>query len=160
MISPGALLKKALMESAPVIAPGVFDGLSAHLARQAGFSVIYASGGAIARTLGLPDLGLSGMTEMAGHLQQIVEAADCPVLADADTGHGTVLHIRRTVQMFERAGLAGLHIEDQSFPNRCGHISGKTLIPVEAMAGKIAPAADIRRDPDFVIAARNCRGWI
>jgi len=155
MDSPGALLKTALMECAPVIAPGVFDGLSAHLARRAGFSVLYASGGAIARSLGLPDLGLCGMTEMAERLRQIVEAAGCPVLADADTGHGTALHVRRTVRTFERLGLAGLHIEDQGFPKRCGHIEGKSLISTTEMAGKVAAAVAARRDPDFVIVART-----
>jgi len=149
------MLKEALGRHRPVVAPGVFDGLSAHLARRAGFPVVYASGGAIARSLGLPDLGLAGMTEMAERLRQIVEAAECPVLADGDTGHGTALHVRRTVRTFERAGLAGLHLEDQGFPKRCGHIEGKTLIPTGEMAGKIAAAVAARRDPDFVIAART-----
>ncbi|HER20097.1 MAG TPA: hypothetical protein ENO14_03525, partial [Chromatiales bacterium] len=149
------MLKEALRTHRPVVAPGVFDGLSAHLARRAGFPVIYASGGAIARSLGLPDLGLAGMSEMAERLRQIVEAADRPVLADGDTGHGTALHVRRTVRTFERAGIAGLHLEDQGFPKRCGHIAGKTLIPVSEMVGKIAAATAARRDPDFVIAART-----
>lgn len=155
MTSPGALFKEALQRHRPVVAPGVFDGLSAHLARRAGFPVIYASGGAIARSLGLPDLGLAGMSEMAERLRQIVEAADRPVLADGDTGHGTALHVRRTVRTFERAGIAGLHLEDQGFPKRCGHIAGKTLIPVSEMVGKIAAATAARRDPDFLIAART-----
>lgn len=155
MNSPGMLLRTALVEQSPVVAPGVFDGLSAHLARRAGFKAVYASGGAIARSMGLPDLGLAGMAEVAGRLREIVEAADCPVLADGDTGHGTALHVRRTVQTFERLGLAGLHIEDQAFPKRCGHIEGKSLIPTEEMAGKIAAAVAARRDPDFVIAART-----
>lgn len=155
MQSPGAALKTILADHAPAVAPGVFDGLSAHLARQAGFPVLYASGGAIARSMGLPDLGLVGMAEMAGRLGQIVEATDCPVLADGDTGHGTALHVRRTVRTFEQSGLAGLHIEDQGFPKRCGHIAGKTLIPVDEMTGKIAAAVAARRDPDFVIAART-----
>jgi len=153
--SSGTQLRNALDNSRPVVAPGVFDGLSAHLARRAGFPVIYASGGAIARSLGLPDLGLAGMAEMAERLRQIVDAAGRPVFADGDTGHGTALHVRRTVQMFERAGIAGLHLEDQGFPKRCGHIAGKTLIPVSEMAGKIAAACAARRDPDFVIAART-----
>ena len=155
MISAGALLRTALKDHAPVVAPGVFDGLSAHLARRAGFAAVYASGGAIARSMGLPDLGLAGMAEVAGRLGEIVEAAECPVLADGDTGHGTALHVRRTVQTFERLGLAGLHIEDQGFPKRCGHLEGKSLIPTAEMAGKIAAAVAARRDPDFVIAART-----
>lgn len=155
MAGPGARLKELLAKRRPLVAPGVFDGLSAHLARRAGFPVLYASGGAIARSIGLPDLGLCGMAEIAERLRHIVEAADCPVLADGDTGHGTALHVRRTVRTFERAGIAGLHIEDQGFPKRCGHIAGKTLIPVTEMAGKIAAAAAARRDPDFVVAART-----
>lgn len=153
--SPGARLKAALADKRPAVAPGVFDGLSAHLARRVGFPVIYASGGAIARSLGLPDLGVAGMTEIAERLRQIVEAADQPVLADGDTGHGTALHVRRTVRTFERAGIAGLHLEDQGFPKRCGHIEGKTLVPIAEMTGKIAAACAARRDPDFVIAART-----
>jgi len=155
MNSPGALLRTALKDQPPVVAPGVFDGLSAHLARRAGFAAVYASGGAIARSMGLPDLGLAGMAEVAGRLREIVEAAGCPVLADGDTGHGTALHVRRTVQTFERLGLAGLHIEDQGFPKRCGHIEGKSLIPTTEMAAKIAAAVAARRDPDFVIVART-----
>jgi 2-methylisocitrate lyase-like PEP mutase family enzyme len=155
MDSPGALLRAALTERPPVIAPGVFDGLSAHLARRSGFAAVYASGGAIARGMGLPDLGLAGMAEIAGRLREIVEAAGCPVLADGDTGHGTALHVRRTVRSFERLGLAGLHIEDQGFPKRCGHIEGKSLISTVEMAGKVAAAVAARRDPDFVIVART-----
>ena len=155
MRSAGALLRAALTDQPPVIAPGVFDGLSAHLARQAGFAAVYASGGAIARSMGLPDLGLAGMAEVAGRLREIVEAAGGPVLADGDTGHGTALHVRRTVQTFERLGLAGVHIEDQGFPKRCGHIEGKSLIPITEMAGKIAAAVAARRDPDFLIVART-----
>ncbi len=155
MISPGASLKAQLEGHSPVVAPGVFDGLSAHLARRAGFTAVYASGGAIARSLGLPDLGLAGMAEIADRLRQIVEASGLPVLADGDTGHGTALHVRRTVRTFEAAGIAGLHIEDQGFPKRCGHIGGKSLIPVAEMAGKISAAVAARRDPDFLVAART-----
>ena len=155
MDSAGALLRAALKDQPPVVAPGVFDGLSAHLARQAGFVAVYASGGAIARSMGLPDLGLAGMAEVASRLREIVEAAGVPVLADGDTGHGTALHVRRTVQTFERLGLAGVHIEDQGFPKRCGHIEGKSLIPTAEMAAKIAAAVAARRDPDFLIVART-----
>ena len=120
MTGPGASLKRLLTEHAPVVAPGVYDGLSAAMARRAGFAAVYASGGAIARSMGLPDLGLVTMSEMTQRLAQIVEAAGVPVLADADTGHGTALHVRRTVRNFESTGIAGLHIEDQGFPKRCG----------------------------------------
>lgn len=155
MPGPGRTLKKLMAEQAPVLAPGVFDGLSAGMARQAGFVAVYASGGAIARSLGLPDLGLVGMAEMAHRLGQIVEAAGVPVLADGDTGHGTALHVRRTVRSFEAAGIAGLHIEDQGFPKRCGHLAGKTLIDTAEMARKIAAAVEARRDDDFLVVARS-----
>ncbi|HSG93942.1 MAG TPA: oxaloacetate decarboxylase, partial [Afifellaceae bacterium] len=155
MPGPGATFKRLMAESAPVVAPGVYDGLSAAMARRGGFAAVYASGGAIARSMGLPDLGLVTMSEMAQRLAQIVEAASVPVLADADTGHGTALHVRRTVRNFEAAGVAGLHIEDQGFPKRCGHLAGKNLAPTAEMAGKIKAAAETRRDPDFLIAARS-----
>jgi 2-methylisocitrate lyase-like PEP mutase family enzyme len=155
MPGPGASLKRLLAESAPLVAPGIYDGLSAAMARRAGFAAVYASGGAIARSMGLPDLGLVTMSEMTQRLAQIVEAAGIPVLADADTGHGTALHVRRTVRSFEAAGVAGLHIEDQDFPKRCGHLAGKGLAPMAEMAGKIEAAVETRRDPDFLIAARS-----
>ena len=150
-----ARLRGLLAGDRIIVAPGVFDGLSAHLARRAGFDVAYASGGAIARSIGYPDLGLVNMSEMAGRMRQIAEAAEIPVIADADTGYGTALHVRRTVRAWERAGLAGLHIEDQGFPKRCGHLEGKTLIDTQEMAGKIRAAAAARSDPDFVIIART-----
>ncbi len=153
--TPTARLRALLAGDRIIVAPGVFDGLSAHLARRAGFDVAYASGGAIARSIGYPDLGLVNMSEMAERLRQIAEAAEIPVVADADTGYGTALHVRRTVRMWERAGLAGMHIEDQGFPKRCGHHEGKTLIDTQEMAGKIRAAADARSDPDFVIIART-----
>ena len=155
MPGAGASLKRLLAGHAPVVAPGVYDGLSAAMARRAGFSAVYASGGAIARSMGLPDLGLVGMSEMAQRLAQIVEAAGVPVLADADTGHGTALHVRRTVRSFEAAGVAGLHIEDQGFPKRCGHLAGKSLASTAEMVGKIEAAVEARGDPDFLIAARS-----
>jgi 2-methylisocitrate lyase-like PEP mutase family enzyme len=148
-------LRQLLKREGILVAPGVFDGLSAHLARRAGFQVVYASGGAIARSIGYPDLGLIAMPEMVERLRQIVEAAAVPVLADADTGFGTALHTRRTVNAYERAGLAGLHIEDQGFPKRCGHLAGKTLIPAAEMVGKIRAALDARVNPDFLIIARS-----
>jgi 2-methylisocitrate lyase-like PEP mutase family enzyme len=155
MPGPETRLKRLMAESAPLVAPGIYDGLSAAMARRAGFSALYASGGAIARSMGLPDLGLVSMNEMAQRLAQIVEAAAIPVLADADTGHGTALHVRRTVRSFEAVGIAGLHIEDQGFPKRCGHLAGKNLAPMAEMVGKIEAAVEARRDPDFLIAARS-----
>lgn len=155
MPGPGSRFKKLMAKQKPLLAPGVFDGLSAGMARQAGFAAVYASGGAIARSMGLPDLGLVGMAEMAARLAQIVESAALPVFADGDTGHGTALHVRRTVRSFESAGIAGLHIEDQGFPKRCGHLAGKSLIAAGEMTDKIKAAVDARRDDDFLIAARS-----
>ena len=155
MTDPGTEFRHLLHAGAPLVAPGVFDGLSAKLVKQAGFKAAYASGGAIARSLGLPDLGLVGLAEMAQRLAQIVEAAGLPVFADGDTGHGTALHVTRTVQSFEAAGIAGLHLEDQRFPKRCGHAAGKALIPAAEMVDKISAAVDGRRSADFVIAART-----
>lgn len=148
-------LRQLLGTDDVLVAPGVFDGLSAHLARRTGFPVLYASGGAIARSIGYPDLGLISLPEILDRLRQIVEAAERPVIADADTGYGTALHVRRTLRAYERAGLAGLHIEDQDFPKRCGHLAGKRLIPADEMAGKIRAAVDARRDPDFLVIARS-----
>ncbi len=155
MPGPGSGLRELMAQQAPLLAPGVFDGLTAGMARQAGFAAVYASGGAIARSFGLPDLGLVGLAEMAARLGQITEAAAVPVMADGDTGHGTALQVCRTVRAFESAGIAGLHIEDQGFPKRCGHLAGKSLIAAPEMADKIKAAVDARRDDDFVIAARS-----
>lgn len=155
MSGTGTRLRALMTSGTPVVAPGVFDGLTAGMAGRLGFSAVYASGGAIARSMGLPDLGLVGMAEMAGRLAQIAEAAGVPVLADGDTGHGTALHVRRTIRTFEGTGIAGLHLEDQGFPKRCGHLAGKSLISTEEMCGKIKAAVDARRDDDFLIAART-----
>lgn len=155
MPGPGKSLKTLMAAKAPLVAPGVFDGLSAGMVSRAGFESVYASGGAIARSMGLPDLGLVNMAEMAQRLAQIVEASGLPVLADGDTGHGTSLHVRRTVRSFEAAGIAGLHLEDQGFPKRCGHLAGKSLVSTGEMTDKLKAATDARRDDDFLIAARS-----
>lgn len=123
-----------------VTAPGVFDGLSARLVEQAGFSAIYASGGAIARSTGVPDIGLLTLTEVADRMRQIVEATSLPVIADADTGFGNEINVKRTVELFKNAGVTALHLEDQLFPKRCGHLEGKSLITIEEMKQKIAVA--------------------
>lgn len=156
MVNPATKSLRALLEGdGIVVAPGVFDGLSAHLVRRAGFEAIYASGGAIARSMGYPDLGLIGMREMVGRLEQIVEAASAPVIADADTGYGGALSVWRTARAYERAGVAGMHIEDQSSPKRCGHHEGKSLIAPAEMTAKIRAARDAVADPDFVVIART-----
>jgi 2-methylisocitrate lyase-like PEP mutase family enzyme len=139
-----------------VIAPGAYDGLSARLIEQAGFDVVYMTGsGAANSLLGQPDVGLTTMTEMAGQAARICAAVDLPVVADADTGYGGLLNVRRTVQEYERAGVAGLHIEDQTFPKRCGHFAGKTVVPLEEGVSRIRAALAARHDPDLVIIART-----
>jgi|TARA_B110000305_G_scaffold69118_2_gene77565 2-methylisocitrate lyase-like PEP mutase family enzyme len=138
-----------------IILPGVYDGLGASIARHVGCQAIYASGGAIARSFGLPDLGLVSMTEMAARLDTIVRAFDGPVIADGDTGYGDVQHVRRMIQTFESAGIRGVHIEDQDFPKRCGHLDGKRLISSSDMARKIAAAVNARESLDFLIIGRT-----
>jgi 2-methylisocitrate lyase-like PEP mutase family enzyme len=143
------------MNENTVIAPGVFDGLSALLAEQAKFSAIYASGGAIARASGYPDVGLLSLTEVTHILASIVRVTNIPVIADADTGFGNEINVWRTVQAFEKVGVAGLHLEDQTFPKRCGHLQDKSIISTEDMCLKIRVAKDSVIDPDFVIIART-----
>ena len=138
-----------------VVAPGVFDGLSARLAARAGFAAVYATGGGIARSMGYPDLGLLGLTEVVDHLRPIVEHAGVPVIADADTGYGNALSARRTVREFERAGVAALHLEDQTFPKRCGHYDDKSVVPVGEMVQKLRAVRDAATDPDLVLIART-----
>lgn len=154
-MSAARILRELISNNNTIIAPGVFDGLSAMLAKNAGFSVLYASGGAIARSMGYPDIGLITMTEVLASLARIVDTSKLPVIADADTGFGNSLNIRRTIHEYERLGLAGLHIEDQTFPKRCGHLKDKSLISIEEMCTKIIAAKESRKDPDFLIIART-----
>lgn len=137
------------------VAPGVFDGLTARLAEQSGAELLYASGGAIARGHGVPDIGLLGVTEVADRLAQITAVTSLPVIADADTGFGNAVNAVRTVGLFERAGVAGLHLEDQTFPKRCGHLDDKSLVPTTEMVGKLRAVLDARTDPDLVVIART-----
>jgi 2-methylisocitrate lyase-like PEP mutase family enzyme len=148
-------LKSLINADSIIVAPGIFDGMSALLAKQAGFSVLYASGGAIARSKGYPDIGLLTLTEVCESLSHIVSVTQMPIIADADTGFGNVLNVQRTVQEFEKLGVAGLHIEDQTFPKRCGHLDDKSLISTEEMCQKIKMARASVKDPDFVIIART-----
>lgn len=148
-------LRKMMEGQRIITAPGVFDGLSALLAQRAGFSVLYASGGAIARNAGYPDIGLLTLTEVCAALEQIVNVTQLPVIADADTGFGNAINVWRTVQAFERIGVAGLHLEDQTFPKRCGHLNDKSIIPAEEMCHKIKVAREYLSDPDFVLIART-----
>jgi 2-methylisocitrate lyase-like PEP mutase family enzyme len=140
-----------------VVAPGAYDGLSARLIAQAGFQVVYMTGfGSAASVLGEPDVGLLTMSEMVSRAAALAAVtADVPLIADADTGYGNPLNVRRTVREYERAGVAGLHIEDQVWPKKCGHMEGKQVIPLEEMVQKVRAAVEARQDPDFVIIART-----
>ncbi len=139
-----------------VIAPGAYDGISARLIAEAGFEAIYMTGaGTSASRVGHPDLGLITMTEMVHNAKTIVECTGLPVIADADTGYGNALNVIRTVREYERAGVSAIHIEDQVFPKRCGHLEGKQVIEAEEFVQKIKAAVDTRRDNDFIIIART-----
>ncbi len=139
-----------------IIAPGAFDCLSAKAVEIAGFSALYMTGmGTSASRLGLPDYGLATMTEMVANAHAISAAVQIPVIADADTGYGNELNMTRTVHEYERSGAAGVHIEDQVFPKKCGHLGGKQVIARDEYISKIAAAVAARRDPNFVIIART-----
>ena len=136
--------------------PGAFNAATARLVERAGFPAVYVSGAGLANaTAGVPDIGLLTLTEVAQLAGYIADAVRVPALADADTGFGGPENVARTVHTFERAGLAGLHLEDQAFPKRCGHLAGKELIPLEEATAKIAAAAQARRDGDFLLVART-----
>ena len=138
-----------------LVIPGVYDGLSARLVERAGFQVVYASGGAIARSSGVPDMGLLGLPEVVARLEQIVDSVTLPVIADCDTGYGNALNAQRAIRAFERVGVAGLHLEDQTFPKRCGHLDDKGVVPTGEFVQKIRAARDASQDPDLVIIART-----
>ncbi|WP_327221384.1 methylisocitrate lyase [Streptomyces cyaneofuscatus] len=135
--------------------PGAVNPYSARLIQEAGFEAVYLSGAVLAAELALPDLGLTSSTEITARAQQIARVTDLPALIDADTGFGEPMNAARTVQLMEDAGLAGLHLEDQVNPKRCGHLDGKTLVGRAEMARKVRAAADARRDPDFLLMART-----
>jgi carboxyvinyl-carboxyphosphonate phosphorylmutase len=153
----GAGRLRALLDSGEtIVAPGAFDPLSARLVEEAGFPAVYMTGfGTSAALIGRPDVGLLTMTEMAGNAGRIAACVDIPVIADADTGYGNPLNVIRTVGAYEAAGVAGIHIEDQVAPKKCGHMEGKQVIPAEEMAGKVRAAVEARTQPEFVIIART-----
>ena len=149
-------LKTRLSQPHIVLAPGVYDALSALIAEQSGFEALYLSGASIAYTrLGRSDVGLTTYTEVADTLARITERVALPVIVDADTGFGNALNVMRTVKGFERAGAAMIQIEDQTFPKRCGHLDGKAVVPVGEMVGKLKAALDARTSNDTLILART-----
>jgi 2-methylisocitrate lyase-like PEP mutase family enzyme len=149
-------LKRRLAQPHILLAPGVYDALSALIAEQAGFEALYLSGASIAYTrLGRSDVGLTTFSEVADTLARITERVRLPVIVDADTGFGNALNVMRTVKGFERAGAAMIQIEDQSFPKRCGHLDGKAVVPVGEMVGKLKAALDARASSDTLILART-----
>ena len=148
-------LRRLVESDDVVVAPGVYDGLSARLAAHAGFRALYATGGGIARGMGYPDLGLLSLSEIVERLANIVEQVDLPIIADADTGYGNALNVRRAVREFERAGVAGFHLEDQTFPKRCGHYDDKSVVPTREMVQKLRAARDALTDGDLVLIART-----
>ena len=148
-------LKQLLTRNKLLVAPGCFDGLSARLVQEAGFEAAYLSGGAVARSMGIPDIGLVTMSESIERAVQVVSAINIPIIADADTGYGNAVNLVRSVREFERAGVAAIHIEDQITPKRCGHLDGKEVISLGEMELKLKAALAARSDPDFCIIART-----
>lgn len=160
--TPGARLRQ-LMQPGLVVAPFVYDGLQAKIAQHVGLDAIYMTGFGTAAARGYPDVGLLTMTEMVENVAYLSAAVDIPLIADADTGYGNALNVQRTVQAYERAGAAALHIEDQVFPKKCGFMQGKMVIARDEMVQKVRAALDARTDPDLVIIARTdalaVHGW-
>jgi 2,3-dimethylmalate lyase len=151
-----ARLRELLASGQTILAPGAFDALSARLVEEAGFPAVYMTGfGTSAALLGRPDVGLLTMTEMADNAARIAGCVDIPLIADADTGYGNPINVIRTVGAYEAAGAAGIHIEDQVAPKKCGHMDGKHVIPAKEMVQKVRAAVEARTDPDFVIIART-----
>ena len=149
-------LRRMLREPGIIMAPGAYDCLTARIIEQAGFPAVYMTGaGTSVARLGYPDLALATMTEMVANAADIAAAIEVPVIADADTGYGSILNIQRTIRQYERSGVAAVHIEDQEFPKRCGHLDNKRVISPEDMVGKIQAAVDARTDDDFVIIVRT-----
>lgn len=154
-LSPGARFRQLMAEPGVVVTPGAYDAITARVIASNGFPAIYMTGaGTVNAHLGLPDIALGTLTEFVENAARITEVVEQPVICDADTGFGNAVNVVRTVRAFERAGVAGIHLEDQESPKRCGHLEGKRIVPVAEMEGKIRAACDARRDDDFVIIAR------
>jgi 2-methylisocitrate lyase-like PEP mutase family enzyme len=154
-LSTPARLRALLREDGMVVAPGAYDCISARVIAQAGFPAVYMTGAGTAAMLGYPDFGLVTMSEMADNAGRIAAAVAVPVIADADTGYGNELNVTRTVREYEKRGVAGLHIEDQGFPKKCGHLDDKTVIPLDEYIAKVRAAAAARSNPDFLLIART-----
>jgi carboxyvinyl-carboxyphosphonate phosphorylmutase len=149
-------LRQLLHQPGIIVAPGAYDCLTAKLIEREGFPVVYMTGAGTAVTrVGKPDLGFASLTGMLANASAIASTIRVPLIADADTGYGGALNVYRTVQEYERAGVAALHIEDQAFPKRCGHLDGKEVVPLAEMVIKLRAASDARTDEDFVIIART-----
>jgi 2-methylisocitrate lyase-like PEP mutase family enzyme len=153
--TPRQWFAETLASGEMISAPGVYDGIMTRLVAQAGFRAAYMTGAGTALSHGLPDYGLLTMTEMVDNAARIVAAADVAVIADADTGFGNELNVTRAVREYERAGVVAIHIEDQGFPKKCGHLDNKVIVPVEDWVAKIRAAVAARSDPDFKIIART-----
>jgi len=149
------LLRERLASGELVRLPGAFNPLSARLIERKGFEGVYISGAVLSADLGLPDIGLTTLTEVAARGQQIARMTDLPAIIDADTGFGEPMNVARTIQTLEDAGLAGMHIEDQVNPKRCGHLDGKSVVDADTAVKRVRAAVDARRDPDFLIMART-----
>ncbi|HEV8553312.1 MAG TPA: isocitrate lyase/PEP mutase family protein [Casimicrobiaceae bacterium] len=152
--TPGHKLRELLKSGQLILGGGAHDALSARIVQEAGYPLCVVTGAGVSMCRGYPDVGFVTLEEMVANARYIAEAVRIPVVVDADNGYGNALNVMRTVREFERAGVAGIHIEDQVWPKRCGHMVGKRLIPKEEMAGKIRAALDARRDEDFMIIAR------
>jgi len=151
-----ARFREILARDRIVVAPGAYDALTARLVERAGFEAVYLSGAGVSYThLARPDIGLVTLDEMLHRAEAMCSAVNIPVLADGDTGFGNAINVQRTVRAYERAGLAGIQLEDQTFPKRCGHLDGKEVIDPDEMVGKLRAAVDARRNNDFVIVART-----
>lgn len=154
--APAGRLRELLAGDAPVLAPGAYDALSARLVEAAGFDCVYMTGfGTAAARLGRPDIGLLTASEMVDSARAIAGAVGVPVVADADTGYGNPINVIRTVRDYEQAGVAGIHLEDQVMPKRCGHLAGKAVVPQQDMVAKIRAAVAARTNPDFLLIART-----
>lgn len=148
-------LRELLSNTELITAPGAYDCITARMIEQAGFSAVYMTGAGTAAMLGYPDYGLVTMSEMVENAGRIAAALSVPVIADADTGYGNELNVVRTVREYEQRGVAGIHLEDQGFPKKCGHLENKAIIPLEDYVTKIRAAVSARSDPDFLIIART-----